>query len=332
MQNKKTFSLIQDLNKFSIYIVLIAMSIVMSLLSKDFLTSVNIINVLVAESARGLLAIGAALVIISGGIDLSVGSIVALSSVVAASLVQEPNAAQKVFPNLVIDPVLSLVLAVGAGIIIGILFGIFNGILVAYAKIPPFIATLGSKVIATGLALMYTNAYPVSMLYEQFKVLGQGKVGNIPNGVIVFIFVTIFSFALLKFSRFGKYVYAIGGNVNAARYCGINVEKNLINVYIIAGILASVAGILIAARTGSGNATLGTGYELDAIAAATVGGASQSGGIGTIEGTVAGIFILGILNNGFLLLGVSPYVQQVIKGLIIVGAVVFDMSKNRRKA
>lgn len=328
IRNQKVSSF---MNRCSIYIVLLVMIVVMSFASDSFLTPLNIINVLRAESARGMLAIGVAFVIISRGIDLSVGSIVALSSVVSASFVQQSDAAQKLFPALSLNPNLAVILSIVAGLSVGLIFGAINGLLVAYTKIPAFIATLGSMVIAKGLALMYTNAYPVSMLIPQFKNLGQGKLGVIPYVIIMFAVVLAVAWVLLNKTKFGKNVYAIGGNENAARYCGIKVEKNLVKVYMISGFLAAMAGILITARAGSGNATLGTGYELDAIAAATVGGISHSGGVGTIGGTIAGIFILGILNNGFLLMEVSPYLQQVIKGLIIIGAVVFDMRKNAKK-
>lgn len=321
----------QILSKYAIQMVLVLMIVMISLLSKDFLRPVNIINVLRAESARGMLAIGVGFVIITRGIDLSVGSIVALSSVISASLVQEANAPQKLFPNLIFDPTMAFILAIIAGLGVGIVFGAINGLLVAYTKIPPFIATLGSMVIAKGLALSYTDAYPVSMLIPEFRVIGQARIGGIPIVIFFFIIVVIIAWVMLNKMRFGKWLYAIGGNQNAARYCGINVEKNIIRVYVLSGVLAAIAGLIITARTGSGNAVLGEGYELDAIAAATIGGTSHSGGIGTIGGIVAGIFILGILNNGFLLLSVSPYMQQVIKGLIIIGAVVFDMRKNARK-
>lgn len=327
--NKKTKEIF---NKYSIFIVLVALIVVMSLLSDKFLTPTNIINVLVAEAGRGMLAIGVSMVIISKGIDLSLGSIVAFSSVVSASLVQEVNAAQKLFPDLMLDPTMAVILSVVLGLSVGAAFGAFNGFLVAFTKIPAFIATLGSMVMAKGFALMYTDAYPVSMLLPEFKALGQGKLfGVIPYMIIIFAAVVVIAWILLNKTRFGKSIYAIGGNENAARYSGIKVEKNLVLVYMWSSVLAALAGVLITARTGSGIATLGDGYELDAIAAATVGGISHSGGIGTIAGTVAGIFILGILSNGFLLMGVSPYLQQVIKGLIIIGAVVFDMRKNAKK-
>lgn len=316
------------INKYAIFIVLVVMIVVLSFLSPAFLTAQNLINVLITESGRGILAIGVAFAIISRGIDLSVGSIVSLTSVIAASLVQEPTYSARIFPNL---PLLPPVVAVIAGLAAGVIVGLTNGALIAYTAIPPFIATLGSMIIARGIALIMTNAYPVPMLRAEFKVIGQGLLGPIPYVVIVFVVIALVAYVILNHTRFGKNVYAIGGNVNAARTSGINVEKNLLAIYAFSGFCASVAGILITARAASGIATLGNNYELDAIAAATIGGTSHAGGIGTVPGIIAGILILGILNNGLLLLGISPYLQQVIKGVIIVGAVVFDMRKNARK-
>ncbi len=316
------------INKYAIFIVLVVMIVVLSFLSPAFLTAQNLINVLITESGRGILAIGVAFAIISRGIDLSVGSIVSLTSVIAASLVQEPTYSARIFPNL---PLIPPFVAVLAGLMAGVIVGLTNGALIAYTAIPPFIATLGSMIIARGIALILTNAYPVPMLRQEFKIIGQGLLGPIPYVVIVFIVITLIAYVILNHTRFGKNVYAIGGNVNAARTSGINVEKNLLAIYAFSGFCASVAGILITARAASGIATLGNNYELDAIAAATIGGTSHAGGIGTVQGIIAGILILGILNNGLLLLGISPYLQQVIKGVIIVGAVVFDMRKNARR-
>ena len=316
------------INKYAIFIVFIVMIIALSFLSPAFLTVQNLINVLITESGRGILALGVAFAIISRGIDLSVGSIVSLTSVIAASLVQEPSYSARIFPNL---PLLPPIVAVLAGLAAGALVGLTNGALIAYTAIPPFIATLGSMIIARGFALILTNAYPVPMLRPEFKIIGQGSLGPIPYVVIVFVIVAIIAYIILNYTKFGKHVYAIGGNVNAARTSGIKVEKNLLGIYMVSGICASIAGILITARAASGIATLGNNYELDAIAAATIGGTSHTGGIGTVPGIIAGILILGILNNGLLLLGISPYLQQVIKGIIIVGAVVFDMRKNARQ-
>ncbi len=322
-------SLIQGINKYAIYLVLLAMVIVMTISSVDFLTPQNLINLFASESSRGLLALGVGLVIIAGGIDLSVGAVMAVTSVITASLVQQSTYASRLWVGL---PFIPASVAVLAGLVCGLLVGLINGAIVSYTKTPPFIATLGTMLIVKGIAFMYTNAFPVPMLRPDFKDIGQGKLGSIPYIVIVFFFLLVLAWVLLNYTRWGKNLYAIGGNESAARVAGVRVEKNVIAVYIWSGILAAVSGLLLTARSGSGIATLGQNYEFDAIAAAIVGGLSFSGGIGRVSGIFAGIFILGILNNGLLLLNVSPYLQQVIKGTIIVGAVVIDMRKHARRA
>lgn len=325
---KNTGTIGRFVNKYAIFIVLLVMVIVLSFLSPYFLTAQNLVNVLITESGRGILALGVAFTIISKGIDLSVGSIVSLTSVLAASLIQDPTYSARIFPNLPLMPVIVPILV---GLLAGIVIGTLNGSLIAYTAIPPFIATLGTQIIAKGLALIITNAYPVPMLRPEFKQIGQGSLGPFPNVVIVFAVVAVVAYVLLNHTKFGKNVYAIGGNINAARTSGIKVEKNLVFIYAFSGFCASIAGILITSRAASGIATLGNNYELDAIAAATIGGTSHAGGIGTVPGIIAGIIILGILNNGLLLLGISPYLQQIVKGIIIVAVVVFDMRKNARK-
>jgi ribose/xylose/arabinose/galactoside ABC-type transport system permease subunit len=319
----------RNVNKYAIFLVLFVMVIIMSIASPDFLTTRNLINLFSSESSRGLLAVGVGLVIIAGGIDLSIGAVMALTSVTTASLVQQATYANRLWVNL---PYLPAIVAVLVGIACGIIVGVINGVIISYTKTPPFIATLGTMLIVKGFALMYTNAFPVPMLRDNFKIIGQGKLGSVPYIVIIFLFLCIIAWVLLNFTRWGKNLYAIGGNESAARVAGVSVEKNLIAVYIWSGVLAAVSGLLLTARSGSGIATLGANYEFDAIAAAIVGGLSFSGGIGRVSGILAGIFILGILNNGLLLLNVSPYLQQVIKGAIIVAAVIVDMRKHAKRA
>lgn len=319
-------------SKNSIYIVLIVLVVAVTIASPNFLSVSNLINLFTTESLKGILALGVAFAILSKGIDLSVGSIVALSAVVSASLIQDPAYASQLFPGLDMPVALGVPVSVLAGVLAGTIFGVINGALIAYTKIPPFIATLGSMVVARGLAMYYTNAYPVPMLKPQFKAIGQGNVVGIPHLVLILVIFIVVAWFFLNQTRFGKNIYAIGGNEVAARVAGIKVEKNLIMIYTWSAFCAAVAGVLLASRTGSGVATLGVSYELDAIAAATIGGVSHSGGVGRIGGIVAGILILGVVNNGLLILGVSPYIQQIVKGVIIVAAVVFDMRKNAKPA
>ncbi len=316
------------IGKYGIYFVLLLMIVAMSFASPVFLTGRNLMNVVRQVSVIGLISLGVTLVIISKGIDLSSGSVLAVAAVVAASLAQNPDWAQKMFPSL---PALPWFIPVIAALLIGLACGAINGTLIARTGIPPFIATLGMMVSARGLALLYTDGRPVSQLTESFQFLGQGYILGIPVPTIIYIAMAFATWILLNHTRFGKNIYAIGGNVHAAEVSGVNVKKNLIKIYAFAGMLAGLAGVVLAARVNTGQPGMGVSYELDAIAATTIGGTSHSGGIGTIGGAFVGAMILGVLNNGLNLLGVSAYWQQIIKGLIIITAVVIDMRKNNKK-
>lgn len=330
METKKNFNAKKFFSTNSIWLVFIVMVVAMAFATPNFLTKANITSVLMSESIIGILSVGLMWCILSKGIDLSPGAIVALSSVVSASMAQEMTYASKLFPNL---PDLPIIVPIIAAVIAGTLIGVLNGALIAYTKIPAFIATLGTQLIARAAAQLYTNAYPVPNLKPSFKFLGQGYLfGFLPCVVFIFIIFAIVSGFMLTQTRFGKNIYAIGGNDQAARVAGINVEWNLIKVYTWSAFCAAVGGVLLAARSGAGNSSMGLNYELDAIAAATVGGTSHTGGVCRISGVIAGIFILGVLKNGMLLLGVSAYWQQIFKGAIIILAVVFDMRKNAKKA
>lgn len=314
----------------SIWLVLIVMCVAMSFASPTFLTKSNIMSVLMSEAIIGILTVGVMWTILSKGIDLTPGAIVGLTSVVSASMLQRSDYASKMFPNMPDMPVfLPIILAV----LVGTLFGILNGCLIAYTKIPPFIATLGTQLIARACAQLYTNTYPIPELKPEFKMLGQGYIipNVLPTVVFIFIIFVVISGFMLTQTRFGASVYAIGGNDQAARVAGINVERNIIKVYTWCAFCAAVGGVLLSARSGSGNSANGLNYELDAIAAATVGGTSHTGGVCRISGVIAGILILGVLKNGMLLLGISSYLQQIFKGAIIILAVVFDMRKNIKK-
>jgi len=318
------------LNANSIWLVLIALCVFMAFASPVFMSQRNITNLLTTEAIKGIMTVGVMFTILSKGIDLSTSGVLALSSVISASLVQEINATNKVFEGMYPT---SPMVGVLAGLAVGLVFGLINGSLIAFTKIPAFIATLGTMLITRALAQLYTNAFPVPMLIQEFRSIGQGAwVFGIPNVVMAFLIVLAIGGFLLTQTRYGKNVYAIGGNEMAARVAGINVEKNIIKVYVFSSMCAALAGVLLAARAGSGNSNLGLGFELDAIAAATVGGVSHSGGIARISGVIAGILLLGVVNNGLLLLGISPYIQNVVRGAIIIGAVVFDMRKNAKRA
>ncbi|WP_456238400.1 ABC transporter permease [Priestia abyssalis] len=291
------------------------MVVVMSFLSPAFLNANNLLNVVRQISFIGIVAMGVTMIIITTGIDLSSGSVIALVSVVVASYAHPGD---------------SLFVAIAIGLGIGALCGFINGAVSAKGKIPPFIATLGMMTAARGLALLYSDGRPIPNLSDSFMFLGKGEIAGIPFPIIVFIVMGIISHLLLSKTKFGKYTYAIGGNEQAARICGINVDRYKIMIYTYAGLLAAIAGMMLTARISVGQPSMGVMFELDAIAAAVIGGTSLAGGVGTIAGTMIGALIIGVLNNGLDLLGVSSYWQQILKGAIIVSAVLIDSRKNKK--
>lgn len=327
---EKRFDKKKFLSDNGIWGVLIVMVIALTIIKPVFLSPTNLQTLLESETIKGILAFGVMWAILSRGIDLSLGSVVALVAVIVSSLVQPMEVAARL---LGVDGIqLPAGLAILVGLLIGALIGGIIGGIIAYTKIPPFIATLGAQLICRALAKIYTDR-PVSNLSDSFRWITKGKIGPIPMIVVVFVIVFLIMAFLLTQTRFGKNIYAIGGNDQAARVAGINVEKNLVQVYILCSVCAALGGILLAARTGSADpSTNGLLYEGDAIAAATVGGTSHSGGICRISGVLCGILILGVINNGLVLLGVDDNMTNVVRGVIIVGAVILDMRKNAKRA
>ncbi|WP_410493016.1 ABC transporter permease [Domibacillus sp. DTU_2020_1001157_1_SI_ALB_TIR_016] len=303
--------------KYGMLIILVALIALMTALEPNFINSNNIINIVRQMAVIGIVAIGVTFVIITSGIDLSSGSVIALTSVVVATFAQEGT-----YP---------LMVAVLAAIAVGVATGVFNGFLIAKGNIAPFIVTLGMMTAARGLALLYSGGRPIGGLSDTFQFLGQGMILGIPVPIIIFALIGIISYVLLNKTKFGKYVYAIGGNEQAAMIAGVNVTKVKILVYTYAGLLSGLAGMILTARIASGQPTAGTMYELDAIAAAVIGGTSLTGGIGTIGGTVIGALIIGVMNNGLDLMNVSSYWQQILKGAIITVAVYIDARKHKKK-
>lgn len=321
---KQPFDWRQFIRTYAIIGILFLFVIVMTILTHGlFIQPENLINVVRQISAIGIIAIGMTFVIITLGIDLSVGSILALAAVVASSLAQVPDDGMK-YPGL--D--LPIIIAVLAGLAVGAGMGFANGFLISKFKIAPFIATLGMMSVARGLALIYSDGRPISNLEKPYDWIGQGSIIGIPTPIVIFALVAIIAQMVLNYTRFGRYVYAIGGNEQAARVSGIRIPRMTIVIYTISGLLAGLSGVILSARIGSGNPQLGTGIELDAITAAVIGGTSFKGGIGTIWGTIIGAMIIGIINNGLNLLNVSPFMQLVVKGLIIILAIIIDERKN----
>jgi inositol transport system permease protein len=314
--------------KYGIIIVLVLMIVILSIIKPVFLSTINLFNVLAQSSIFGIMALGMTFVIISKGIDLSVGSVLAFSGIVAASFGQVTNATIKYFPNM---PVLPVIVPILIALTIGAACGFVNGFLVAKPKIPAFIATLGMVTVARGFALIYNNGRPVTNLIPSLTFLGDRLFNVIPMPVIIFFIMIVISYILLNKTRFGKNTYAIGGNITAAEVSGVNVSKNLILIYTYCGLLAGIAAVVFAGRVGSVHPGAAEGYELTAIASTTIGGTSHSGGIGTIGGAFVGALVLAVLRNGFTLLGVNAYWQKVAEGAIIVIAVIIDMRKNAKR-
>lgn len=329
-RSKKIKSYSQIFSKYGIAFILLGMIILMTVLKPEsFPTTKNILNVLNQSAIVGIMALSMTLVIISKGIDLSVGSVLALAGAVAASLSQTPDASIKVFENLGPQPI---IVAILAALAVGALCGAINGALIAYTGIPAFIATLGMMTIARGVVFLYTKGQPISKLSDGMLFFGENVFGVIPVPVIVYVIMIVITGILIKYTRFGKSVYAIGGNIHAAEISGIKVKKNIVIIYLLSGLSAGLASVIFTGRVASIHPGAATGYELLVIAATTIGGTSHSGGIGTIWGAVIGTIILSVVANGFTLMGVDPYWQQIVQGCIIVGAVVLDMRKNAKKA
>lgn len=309
---KKSFSYIASsvFSKYGIYFILLILVVVMSFAQKRFLTKENLLNMLRQVSITGGIALGMCFVIACGGIDLSAGSIVAFASVVGATF------ARGDYPLIVPILVTIAVSAVCAGI---------NGALIAYTGITPFIITLGMTQVARGAAMLFTDGRPINNFSASFKFIGQGYVFGIPMPIFIFVFLIIVSYIFLHRASFGRYVLATGGNPLAAKVSGIDTRWVVIKAFLLEGILVGVSAIVFISRTGSASPGYAEGYELDAIAACAIGGISMAGGRATMLGTVVGALIIGVINNGLNLLNVSSYVQYVVKGAIIVLAVMLDM-------
>ena len=309
--------------------VLVLLVIVVSILAPNFFSVGNLMTLLSGESIKGIMAFGVMFAILSKGIDLTPGASAAFIGCITASLAQTMDNPNKLFPALEPLPAPLIFLI---GLLIGAAIGAGYGWLIAYTKIPAFIATLGAQLICRAAAKMYSPR-PVSKLSSGFRFLGSGKIGGFPVIILVFLIMLLIAGFLLRKTRFGANIYAIGGNDQAARVAGINVEKNLVLVYAWCSLCAALGGMLLAGRAGSSDPSLtGLNYELDAIAAATVGGTSHTGGICRISGVVAGILIMGVINNGLVMLKVDDNLTNIIKGLIIIGSVILDMRKNAKRA
>lgn len=309
---KRSLFQIISLGQYGIVWGLVAMGIALTFLSPYFLSQRNLLNIARQSSMNAIIAAGMTIVIVSAGIDLSVGSVLAFSSCVMAIPLKAG------WP-------MGICLLIGLGT--GTMTGLVNGILITRGRLPPFIATLGMMSIARGGALVLLIGQPIAGFQESFRWIGEGYVGPIPMPVVIAVVMYVVLHLVMTQSRLGRYTYAIGGNEEAARLSGVNItlQKNVI--YALSGFCAAVAGVILTARLGSAQPIAGVGYELDAIAAAVIGGASLAGGRGTLIGTIVGALIMGVLRNGLNLLDVNPFWQQVVIGTVILAAVLADEAR-----
>ncbi|MEY8754709.1 ABC transporter permease [Peribacillus frigoritolerans] len=301
--------------KFGPLLALVLLFIVITVLNPSFMEPNNILNLLRQTSINALIAFGMTFIILTGGIDLSVGSILALSSALMAGMMVSG-----------LDPILAILV----GILLGAIMGVINGILVSKGKMAPFIVTLATMTIFRGLTLVYTDGKPITGIGDSvmFQMLGRGYFLGVPVPAVVMIIAFMILWFLLHKTSFGRKTYAIGGNEKASRISGIKVDRVKVAIYGLAGTMAAIAGAILTSRLNSAQPTAGQSYEMDAIAAVVLGGTSLSGGKGRLFGTLVGVLIIGTLNNGMNLLGVSSFYQQVVKGAVILIAVLLDRKKS----
>nr|WP_234902984.1 ABC transporter permease [Ensifer adhaerens] len=311
------------IQEYGIFLAFLLLAVILSFSNEYFLTPGNISNVLLQTSINGVLAIGMTFVILTRGIDLSVGSVVALAGMVSASFATTSATAG------IAGAPYPFFVALAIGILVGVACGIIVGFIVSRFSVPAFVATLGMLSAARGMTLIYGGGKPVPALTPELRWIGTGNILGIPMPVILLGIVFLASWWILTRTRFGRYIYAVGGNPHAAKTSGINVTRIRFLVYVISGGLSGLAGMMLSARTGSALPQAGIAYELDAIAAVVIGGTSLSGGVGRVTGTLIGALIIGVMNNGLDLMGIQSYYQQVLKGALIVGAVMLDQKRNQ---
>ena len=326
-KEKKTSNL--NFRNYGVLIVLVVLFVVMSLASPAFLTARNLMNLVRQVAVIGVIAIGTTFVCLTGGIDISVGSVAALAGVVSA-MCASPNGPANWTDRLAEGEPWPFITCILAAVLVGAICGFLNGVLISKFKMPPMIVTLAMMSAARGFVLLITAGSPVHYLTDTYKKVAGGTIGSFPLLGIYYVIFLILAYIILNHTAFGRHIYAVGGNEVAAENAGISVTKTKIIVYTGAGIMAGIGGMLLASRLGSGAPTAAQGYEMDAIAAAVVGGVSLSGGVGSVFGSLIGVLIIGVLNNGFTMLNVNSYIQDIVKGVIIIAAVAYDLAGKRK--
>lgn len=317
----------QNIRRFQSVIALILLCVILGFLTDKFFTVANGLNVLRQVAVNICIATGMTLIVLTAGIDLSVGSVLALCGAMAAGLLH--NGIRMPLFDLYIG--FTLFGTVLAALLLGGVLGAVNGFVITKFHVPPFVATLSMLTIARGLTMLYTAGHPISNLGASFAYLGTGSLLSIPVPVWIAGIVVALAVFLTQKTKLGRYIYAIGGNETAARLSGIHIHKVKLTVYIIGGILAALGGVIVTSRLDSAQPNAGISYELDAIAAVVIGGTSLNGGKGKVWGTVIGAVIIGVLNNGLVLLNVSPFWQQVVKGCVILLAVIIDKAGENKE-
>jgi len=317
----------------AIFLVLLMLVVVIAIINPKILRLVVLRDILMQSSTKVIMALGMMFVILTGGVDLGGGRLVGMAAVISASMLQTPDYLRRFFPDL---PQLPLFVPIVLAVLVGIIIGVLNGTIVAKFKVPAFIATLGSMLIIYGVNSIYfnmppNNSQPIGGLRPDFTFLGSGSIGFVPVIVIFAGLVSIAVWFVLNKTVFGKNVYAVGGNAEAATVSGVNITHTLMGLFAVCGGLIALSGVLEAARTGGATNNYGNGYELDAIASCVVGGVSTTGGVGSVPGVIAGVVIFSFINYGLTFVGVNPYWQSIIKGMIIVAAVSFDIRKYVQK-
>jgi len=316
--------------RYGALIFLIVLCVVFAILQPAFFSTRNIFNVMRQVSIYGLLAIGMTFVILTGGIDLSIGSVLALAGLVCAAV--EKGSRLLLGAGAGEAHGYGLPAAIAAAIAVGLMAGSLQGLAVSRMKVPPFIVTLGGLSVFRGLALVFSKGQPISAFREPYKFWGQGMIGPVPVPVILFLAFAVIAYIVLRYTKYGRYIYAVGGNQEAARLSGLNVGLLILSVYVIMGFFSGLSGFVLSSRLNSAEQVAGVGYELTVIAGVVIGGTSLTmGGEGGVFGTVVGILLIGVLSNGLTLMNVSPYYQQIIVGLIIIFAVYFDQVVKQRR-
>lgn len=322
MFEKRSVDWVLFLERYGGLLFLIILIVFFYSQNQFFLSVRNIKNILSEVSVYGIIAMGMTFVILTSGVDLSVGSLLAFASISGAALVT----------NFDIEGSAIWMLALGASLILGSAAGYIQGRSVVSLSVPPFIVTLGGMTIWRGVALIVNDGSPISISDPVFRWFGRGEILFLPVPVWFFIAVAVLAFVIQRYTRFGRQIFAVGGNMEAAHLCGINVNRVLVSVYVIMGFLAGLAGFLLSARLSTAEAVAGLGYELRVIASVVIGGTSLFGGLGGVGGTIIGVLLIGVLLNGLVFMNVSAYYQQVVIGVIIVLAVAFDMYAKRRSS